>query len=76
MSVWNDGGPAFPGEGSGMTLRDYFAAKIAQGAAVNLHGVIDLPDEDILLIASQCYRLSDAMLEARDAAVQYGAVSL
>jgi len=65
----NTGGPAFPLhnhgaqtlglEITGMTLRDYFAAKAMQA----------LIDNDGLFseIPTQAYALADAMLKARDA---------
>jgi hypothetical protein len=53
------GGPAFPtlGHASGMSLRDYFAAKAMQA----------LIDNDGLFseIPTQAYELADAMLKAR-----------
>ena len=71
----NTGGPAFPvlidrrhdpdfDYETGMTLRDYFAAKAMQGlvagadpeGAINLHGV-----------AEWSYNMADALLKARDA---------
>ncbi|WP_312139952.1 hypothetical protein [Stutzerimonas nitrititolerans] len=71
------GGPAFPNEGghkfvsgnevrktlpsSGMTLRDFFAAKAMQGWTAN-----PLPnDSSIQEVAEWAYRQADAMLEAR-----------
>ena len=47
---------------SGMTLRDYFAAKAMQGLVVD--GVGSLMDEEL---ADWAYRLADAMLKARKA---------
>lgn len=52
---------------SGMTLRDYFAAKVLQGIMANtfiasnegLHTKLDL------INAKSCYAMADAMLEAR-----------
>ncbi len=71
MSEINTGGPAFPLQSigpefhhgySGMTLRDYFAAKAMQGC---------LGDPDLVMsrdeIASWAYQVADAMLEARQA---------
>jgi hypothetical protein len=62
--------PAFPtGTGvtpykSGMTLRDYFAAKAIQGfLAYAAHKGIYAPPDDEL--ASASYQLADAMLKAR-----------
>ena len=59
---------AFPNEGfngwgepfKGMTLRDYFAAKVMQ-AAISKNGFYD----DEKLFADWCYETADAMLEAR-----------
>jgi hypothetical protein len=73
MSNTNTGGPAFPttqengcnsGE-PGMTLRDYFAAKAMQGLTTTL----DQTDEEPLwtVIATDSYKLADAMLKAREA---------
>lgn len=65
----NDGGPAFPENGSrgkaaggeGMSLRDYFAAKAMQGLlAARGHY------ENYREIASDAYLLADAMLKARE----------
>ena len=64
MSDKNTGGPAFPFKGaindsSGMTLRDYFAAKAMQGLCAN-GGVV--ADD----MAKAAYILADAMLKARE----------
>ena len=49
---------AFPWKHStGMTLRDYFAAKAMQGIAKGI--------EDEVRAARWCYEMADAMLEAR-----------
>jgi len=79
MRIKDDGGPAFPvwelnGDGQaemtcfGMSLRDYFAAKILPEATrmymeyANDHGV----DEQWRMgVALDCYMMADAMLEAR-----------
>ena len=66
MTYRNTGGPAFPyvcdadfDYGTGMTLRDYFAAKAMQGllasTRTNSSGVL----------ARDAYNMADAMLEAR-----------
>ena len=72
MSDINTGGPAFPvnqqlPEGmanltpeTGMTLRDYFAAKAMQGMMVD----VEQPRCDY--IAEVAYKMSDAMLKARN----------
>lgn len=76
MSEKNTGGHAFPRPAgdyngsrhgntaqTGMTLRDYFAAKAMQGCATR--GLPDgLPFDEV---ASDCYALADAMLKAREA---------
>jgi hypothetical protein len=64
--------PAFPtGTGvtpykSGMTLRDYFAAKAMQGflAYATHKGIYAPPDNEL---ASASYQLADAMMKAREA---------
>ena len=70
----NDGGPAFPNiqslmqmdryevvvtQATGMTLRDYFAAK----AMVFYWPVTATKEHN----ADECYRIADAMLKAREA---------
>ena len=53
--------PAFPSEiSSGMTLRDYFAAKAMQSF---LTGDYDLYPHEV---AQKAYELAEAMLKARD----------
>ena len=70
------GGPAFPGlhpsadcryNDPGMSLRDYFAAKVMQSGMVNATGLPDTPDEMLQVFCGQCYRVADAMLKAREA---------
>lgn len=55
------GGPAFPRtqhpNETGMTLRDYFAAKAMQGL---MDAAMPMPE-----IAVAAYEMADAMLEAR-----------
>jgi hypothetical protein len=68
----NTGGPAFPSaafeqhEYTGMTLRDYFAAKAMQGyaqySAANSKSVFS--DQQL---AEDAYLIADAMLKAREA---------
>jgi hypothetical protein len=71
MSNANTGGPAFPINANesadrciytGMTLRDYFAAKALQGI---------LTDPEIVMgateIADLSYKYAEAMLKAREA---------
>ena len=70
MSAVDAGGPAFPVVGSighlhssGLTLRDYFAAKAMQ---VVLHGYRQSTDNAVgEIVAGLSYRVADAMLEAR-----------
>jgi hypothetical protein len=68
MSNANTGGPAFPfvcdadfDYGTGMTLRDYFAAKAMQGLLAG-----SLKSSDTHLIARDCYAMADAMLKERN----------
>jgi len=66
--------PAFPSEiSSGMTLRDYFAAKAMQTMISyrrnhfeNDNADMSDWDEYFPIIAQEAYSLADAMLEARD----------
>ena len=71
MSEIKDGGPAFPithagntCATTGMTLRDYFAAKAMEGfiAYATHKGIYAPPDEEL---ANVSYQLADAMLKAR-----------
>jgi hypothetical protein len=61
----DDGGQAFPSdrcEGCyGMTLRDYFAAQLLVVAKPRPEDVAG----DFSVFAQMCYRVADAMLEAR-----------
>ena len=60
--------PAFPtGTGvtpykSGMTLRDYFAAKAMQGSIAGTPHNVDIEPTEL---ATWCYIMADAMLKAR-----------
>jgi hypothetical protein len=81
--VNNTGGPAFPahfydGRSTGMTLRDYFAAKVLpelyadyarevreDGGQVDVGDPND-PGVSSELIALECYAIADAMLIARE----------
>ena len=61
-----DGGPAFPQEHrldqfTGMSLRDYFAAKAMQ-AEVSTEG---LEGRDVEFVANMSYERADALLTAR-----------
>lgn len=71
MNFKETGGPAFPSEiqalegvtltSSGMSLRDYFAAKAMQGWSAN-----PIPeDSSIQDVAAWAYRQADAMLAER-----------
>ncbi len=58
----NTGGPAFPdphinGDGKGMTLRDYFAAKALSSVIAN--------GSTFESIAINAYRIADAMIAER-----------
>ena len=88
MTTDKTGGSAFPIMGmdfrngqqvqavfqTGMTLRDYFAAKAMQGELASMHdpegevcGVaLDAPDETLSRLTTHYYRLADAMLKARE----------
>lgn len=70
MDGLSDGGPAFPPHWdplthpSGMSLRDYLAAKAMQAVPMqqgHLHDVIAAYDR----IAEHAYKMADAMLRAR-----------
>jgi hypothetical protein len=64
MSEIDDGGAAFPSEyyaEQGMTLRDYFAGMALQGSATRLNN----PHHNRDILASDCYDIADAMIEAR-----------
>lgn len=79
MSTINDGGPAFPcspeqslrmhgSSGPGMTLRDYFAAKVLPSVyteyvrQANIEGFDEHWETGVALDA---YRIADAMIAAR-----------
>ena len=75
----NDGGPAFPRNGhpdmndcpeSGMSLRDYFAAKAMQSLMPILKYDIDELTEGkkgrMIAVCQMSYDYADAMLEARE----------
>jgi hypothetical protein len=77
MSAVNTGGPAFPRPGdfnaqTGMTLRDYFAAKAMQAMITNdvIHSFtmreankVGIPEE--FALAQMSFMVADAMLKAR-----------
>ena len=70
MSKINDGGPAFPHSledtyepsTTGLSIRDYMAAKAMQGLCATLTGA-GTPKWDLLAI--EAYEMADAMLAAR-----------
>jgi hypothetical protein len=71
MNNTNTGGPAFPdgstnewgnAYNSGMTLRDYFAAKAMQGVLAGKPHT-----GNMMTIAKECYMMAEAMLRAREA---------
>lgn len=64
MSARNDGGPAFPEraiETSGMTLRDYFAAKAMQGYISRE----PINPAEVSSFADAMYFIADAMIVER-----------
>jgi hypothetical protein len=69
------GGPAFPRtqwpNETGMTLRDYFAAKAMQGLLAGLdreaRRFIERDPEPAATMSKACYSMADAMLKAREA---------
>jgi hypothetical protein len=73
MSNTNTGGPAFPfvcdadfDYGTGMTMRDYFAAKAMQGL-VERNKNLDLTPHEACVTSVFAYQMADAMLKAREA---------
>jgi len=50
---------------SGMTLRDYFAAKAMHGTLFHIEKV--LKQDEMQGLANMSYRMADAMLKAREA---------
>lgn len=68
MNAINDGGPAFPHKGysglpiSGLSVRDYFAAKCLPAIYDDSLGGPDWRDD----VANEAYQLADAMLKARE----------
>jgi len=66
----NTGGPAFPyvcdadfEYGTGMTMRDYFAAKAMQGLLASPHATQDWINNHL---ANSAWGAADAMLKARE----------
>ena len=74
MTDKQTGGPAFPTRhnGTGMELRDYFAAQALQGILANAgpydpKWAKDSPDyKHAQSVARLCYFFADEMLKARD----------
>lgn len=71
-----DGGPAFPAlsrfydGGSGMSLRDYFAAKAFQACVIfeqHFPSNMLTREANMQRFAESCYEFADAMLAAREA---------
>ncbi len=71
----SNGGPAFPVAGSehnypieGMTLRDFFAAKVLQGvmASGTPMSIGTNHEEEMLDMARAFYSMADAMIKARE----------
>ena len=71
----DSGGPAFPlGHSSGMSLRDYFAAKAMQTMVFHRRTQFEEDNEDMddwdnffPILAEESYGIADAMLKARQA---------
>lgn len=62
----NTGGMAFPAQhllNTGITLRDYFAAKAMQG---NLASMVEGQEFDPSMGAEWAYKVADAMIKARE----------
>ena len=51
---------------TGMTLRDYFAAKAMQGLIASPRGTPDGSDATDVYYANSAYLVADAMLKARE----------
>ena len=60
VEVRNYEGMLVPYRQTGMTLRDYFAAKAMQGLLAG-----KLNTTNMMTIASECYMMADTMLKAR-----------
>lgn len=76
MATKETGGPAFPAQfyderATGMTLRDYFAAKAMQiiwdAYDKGYCGLNDKDEPNVKTIAEGAYQIADAMLKAREA---------
>lgn len=68
-----DGGPAFPRSGAerklpdpqqGMTLLDYFAGCVLQGAMAN--SAIEINGDGILRLVDYCYKVARAMVDRKE----------
>jgi hypothetical protein len=57
---------AIGGEG-GMELRDYFAAQVMQTMEWDFYAEVELNELQLKSEAKRCYRIADAMMEAREA---------
>jgi hypothetical protein len=72
MITKDTGGPAFPRtqypNETGMTLRDYFAAKALQGLLADPEPFEDCGEGLPMAYAYEAYVYADAMLRAREAA--------
>lgn len=69
MTKHNDGGPAFPREyvnATGMSLRDYFAAKAMQGFIAGLYANANNHGFTVEGTVVAAYEYADAMLAARE----------
>lgn len=72
-SRWDEGNQAFDLCSSGMTLRDYFAAKAMQAIISNvgigekhdINRIVDIVNRVNFNIAKFSYKIADAMLEER-----------
>ena len=69
MTTTDTGGPAFPNDwrdneigSTGMTLRDYFAAKAMQAFLTRETKF----NQDLMMYAGAAYDVADAMLKARN----------
>ncbi|QDX22156.1 hypothetical protein FP568_13405 [Pandoraea pnomenusa] len=75
MSEINNGGPAFPCEyegstradASGMTLRDYFAAKAMEGLLARQFTKDEKGRPFVEWVVEFSFEMADAMLRAREA---------
>jgi len=71
MNNTNTGGPAFPRtqwpNETGMTLRDYFAAKALQGFLAYIEPYGERGEGLPMAYAKEAYIYADAMLKARQA---------